>query len=61
MIEGYGELGFQLGLLDENQKAFVNAQTAEAVKSIKNKDFVVAFNVRKYTAGAFIFKSGLLL
>ena len=46
MLEGYGELAFQLGLLDENQKAFVNTQTAEAVKSIKNKDFVDAFDVR---------------
>ena len=45
MVNGYGELAFQFGLLDENQKTFVNMQTKSAVDSIKRKDFLAAFKV----------------
>lgn len=45
MVGGYGELAFQYGLLDENEKAFVNSQCDDAVASIKQKDFLTAFKV----------------
>ena len=45
MIGGYGELAFQFGLLDENQKAFVNEQSTMLLKYIEKKDFYGAFKV----------------
>ena len=45
MLGGYGELAFQFGLLDENQKAFVDEQTSQAINDIKKKDFKSAFEV----------------
>lgn len=45
MLGGYGELAFQFGLLDENQKAFVDSETMKAINSIKKKDFYGAFKV----------------
>lgn len=47
MVGGYGELAFQLGLLDEKQKAFVDSQSAEVVSHILKKDFAEAFSVHK--------------
>lgn len=45
MLGGYGELAFQFGLIDENEKAFVNAQNEMAISSIQKKDFYSAFKV----------------
>ena len=45
MLGGYGDLAFQFGLLDENQKNFVDSQTAIAIASIARKDFLAAFKV----------------
>ena len=46
MVGGYGELAFQFGLLDENQKLYVDQQCETAVASIREKDFYNAFKVK---------------
>jgi hypothetical protein len=45
MVGGYGELAFQFGMVDENEKAFINTQAVTAVDYIKKKDFFSAFKV----------------
>lgn len=46
MLGGYGELAFQFGLVDENQKAFIESQCDDGISSIQKKDFFAAFKVK---------------
>ena len=45
MIGGYGEMLFQFGLVDENERDYINLQTETAINYIQNKDFESAFKV----------------
>jgi len=47
MVGGYGELAFQFGMIDENQKAFIETETQLAISHIQSKDFFGAFKVTK--------------
>ena len=45
MVGGYGDLLFQFGLVDENEKSFFDSQTELAISYIQKKDFFSAFKV----------------
>uniref|UniRef100_A0A8C5PDQ4 Probable serine carboxypeptidase CPVL n=1 Tax=Leptobrachium leishanense TaxID=445787 RepID=A0A8C5PDQ4_9ANUR len=45
MLPGYADFLYQTGMVDENQKAFVQQQTDMAVNYIKQKKWVEAFDV----------------
>lgn len=45
MIGAYGDLLFQFGMVDENEKAFFDQQAAIATSYIVKKDFYSAFKV----------------
>lgn len=45
MVEAYGALAFNFGLVDDNQKEFIELQCKSVVESIDMKDFMAAFKV----------------
>ena len=45
MLDAYGELAFQFGMVDENEKDYINQQCEAAVHYIQKKDFYSAFEV----------------
>jgi vitellogenic carboxypeptidase-like protein len=45
MFNGYGDLVFQFGMVDENEKAYIDNHTQKGVDFMKNKDFYNAFLV----------------
>ena len=45
MVGAYGDLLFQFGMADENEKAFFDQQAAIATSDIQKKDFYSAFKV----------------
>lgn len=48
MFNGYGDLLYQFGMVDENEKAHIDNETQKGVNFMKQKDFYQAFLV-KYT------------
>ena len=49
MLGGYDDLMFQMGVLDENEKAFFESQTDIAISDINAGNFIDAFKVNKGT------------
>ena len=47
MFNGYGDLVFQFGMVDENEKAYIDNHTQKGVDFMKNKDFYDAFLVER--------------
>ena len=45
MFNGYGDLLFQFGMVDENEKAHIDSETAQGVDFIKRGDYYNAFLV----------------
>ena len=45
MFNGYGDLLFQFGMLDENEKAYIDNETQKGVDFMEEKDFYQAFLV----------------
>ena len=45
MFNGFGDLLYQFGMVDENEKAYIDSETAQGVAYIKNGDFYKAFLV----------------
>ena len=46
MFNGYGDLLYQFGMVDENEKAHIDNETQKAVNFMKQKDFYQAFLVK---------------
>ena len=46
MLGGYGEFLYQIGMIDELQKQYVNKQTDVGVELIQQQKWVEAFQVR---------------
>ena len=46
MFNGYGDLLYQFGMADENEKAHIDSETAQGVEFIKRGDYYNAFLVR---------------
>ena len=49
MLGGYGELVFQFGMVDENEREYINQQCETAIHYIRKKDFYSAFEVHSST------------
>ena len=48
MFNGYGDLLYQFGMVDENEKAHIDNETQKGVNFMKQKDFYQAFLVKIY-------------
>ena len=48
MFGGYGDLLYQFGMVDENEKAFIDNKTAEGVNLMEKGDFYGAFLVNTF-------------
>lgn len=48
MFNGYGDLLYQFGMVDENEKAYIDNETQKGVNFMKQKDFYQAFLVKIY-------------
>ena len=46
MFNGYGDLLYHFSMVDKNEKAHIDKETAEGVAYIKKKDYYHAFLVR---------------
>ena len=47
MFNGYGDLMYQFGMVDENEKAYIDNATQQGVDFIKKNEFYQAFLVYK--------------
>ena len=46
MFNGYGDLLYQFGMVDENEKAHIDNETGRGVEFMRSGDFYDAFLVR---------------
>ena len=46
MFGGYGDLMFQFGMVDENEKAYIDNATQQGIDYMKQKKFYEAFLVK---------------
>ena len=45
MFNGYGDLMYQFGMVDENEKAHIDSETEYGVELMKKQDYYQAFLV----------------